>query len=336
MVPDAREEFRLSPHLTNFDGSLEKGLIHCMVFNSLPMEQSIGKVAEEPSINVSCFLLPLNCQVQHNDAVISRLTKYQEKTRLNLQSFYSADSGFCYGARTSNYKTMKASPTAHVGILAFLPTFAFAQPHKKESGNVWAQAEAKIEAHLKSIDPKMRSVEIKSERLKKYLPESRVFVRYDRGSPGRTRLVLVNQDAEIADLGDESWHGDVGTPYFQVSRLTEFVRARKIQVKTREDAVEFTRFFEDLQEASGNIASLLINTKDFAGVDKRIMETAHPSADWKYASARRQGGWKVMVKYVGGPSVSIMMPPTYEVDIDELGHFRDLRRYDSSARGLRA
>jgi hypothetical protein len=229
----------------------------------------------------------------------------------------------------SNYKTMKFSPIALVGILAFLPPFAFSQSQQKESANVWAQAEAKIEAHLKAIDPKMRSVEVKSERLKKYLPQFRIFVRFDRDRVERSGLVLANQDAEVTDLGDESWHGDAGTQYLRVPRLTEFVRDRKIQVKTQEDAIEFTKFFEGLQGAPNYVASLRVNTKNLAAFDKRILEMEHPSKDWKYTSVKRGGGWKVMVQYVGDPSVSIMTPPTYEVDVDEQDNFRDLRRYDS-------
>lgn len=229
----------------------------------------------------------------------------------------------------SKYNTMKVSPIALVGILASLPPFAFSQSQQKESANVGAQAEAKIEAHLKGKDLKMRSVEVKSERLKMYLPEFRVFVRFERDRVGKSGLVLVNQDAEVTDLGDESWHGDATTQYLRVPLLTEFVRARKIHVKTQEDAIEFTKFFEGLQGASTYVASLRVNTKDLAAFDKRFLEMEHPSKDWKYTSVKREGGWKVMVQYVGDPAVSIMTPPTYEVDVDEQDNFRDLRRYDS-------
>lgn len=227
---------------------------------------------------------------------------------------------------------MKVSSIALVGILALLPAFAFAQPHQKEGSNVWARAEAKIEAHLKSMDPRMQSVEIKSERLKKYLPEFRVFVRFDRDRVDRSGLVLVNQDAEITDLGNENWHGDAGTQYLRVPRLTVFVRDRKIQARTQEDAIEFTRFFEGLQGAPDHVASLRVNTKDRAAFGKRIVEMEDPGADWKYTSVARDGGWKVMVQYVGDPSVSIMKPPTYELDVDEQGNFRDMRRYASPTR----
>ena len=229
----------------------------------------------------------------------------------------------------SNYKTMKVSPIALVGILAFLPPFVFSQSQQKESANVRAQTDAKIEAYLKGIDPKMRSVEVKSERFKKYLPEFRVFVRFDRDRAERSGLVLVGQDAEVTDLGDESWHGDAGTQYLRLPRITEFVRDRKIQVKTQEDAIEFTKFIDGLQGASNYVASLRVNKKALAAFDKRFLEMEDPSKDWKYTSLMRRGGWKVMVQYIGDPSVSIMSPPTYEVDVDEKGNFRDLRRYDS-------
>ncbi|MFK7850574.1 MAG: hypothetical protein AB8D78_06305 [Akkermansiaceae bacterium] len=224
---------------------------------------------------------------------------------------------------------MKFSPIALVGILSFLPSFVFATPPLPPSANVWAQAEAKIDARLKSIGPKISSVEFKSERLKKYLPEFRVFVRFDPDNVGQCGLILVNQDAEIIDLGNENWHGDAAAQYLGVPRLTEFLRARKIQVRTQQDAIEFTKFFERLQGAPGHIASLQANTEKF---EERIIDMEYPSTDWKYTSVKREGGWKVMVEYVGDPSVSIMMPPTYEMDIDEQGNFRDLRRSASLTR----
>ena len=66
------------------------------------------------------------------------------------------------------------------GFVALVAPFALAQSQEKENANLWAKAEAKIEAHLKGIDPKMRYAEFKSERLSKYLPEYRVFVGFER------------------------------------------------------------------------------------------------------------------------------------------------------------
>lgn len=225
---------------------------------------------------------------------------------------------------------MKISTIIHIGILAFLQSFAFAQPQEKESPNVWAQAEAKMEDHLKSLGPKMLSVELKSERLKKYLPEFRVFVRFDRDKIEQSSLFLVNQAAEIADFGDDDWDHEASAKYGRFPRLTDFLRAREIPVKTLEDAIGFTRFFEELQAAPDHVRTLRMDMKNFAAFDKQTMEMVHPrDADWEYTSVKREGGWKVMIRFVGDSSVSIIMPPSYELDADEKGGFRDLRRYDS-------
>ena len=231
----------------------------------------------------------------------------------------------------SNFQNMKVSAVALAGILAFLSPFSFAQPQQKESANTWEQAEAKIEAYLKK-NPKMHSVELKSERLKKHLPEFRVFVRFDWDKVERSELVLVNQAAEITDLGDATWQGEDGAKYFRAPQLTKFLSERGVQVKSQEDAVDFIKLFDGLQGAPSNVASMRINAKDLAAFDKKAVEIEHPNGHWKYTSVKREGGWKVMVQYVGDPSVSIMMPPTYEVDCDEKGNFRDLRRYDALAR----
>ena len=213
------------------------------------------------------------------------------------------------------YKTMKTSPIALIGILTFLPTIAFAQPQPKESANEWAQAEAKIEAHLKGIDPKMRYAEFKSERLSKHLPEFRVFVGFERNKVGESELFLVNQEAEITDMDDDDREG-----------ISKFLRARKIQVKTPEDAIEFAKFFEELQEAKNYVAGLYINTKGFTVFDKRYIEHYYGKTEnWEFASEKRERGWKVSVNWVGDLEASIRIPPTYEIDIDEQGNFRDLK-----------
>lgn len=184
---------------------------------------------------------------------------------------------------------------------------------------MWAKAEAKMEAHLKGIDPKMRYAEFKSERLSKYLPEFRVFVGFERNTIGQSSLFIVNKDGEITDLDDNDWGG-----------IAEFLRARKIQVTTQEDASEFARFFAELQKAKSYVALLHINTKNFTVFDKRFIEYYYgprADSDWKYTSEKREGGWKVKVEWVGDLATSIILPPTYEMDIDEQGNFRDLRKH---------
>jgi hypothetical protein len=188
---------------------------------------------------------------------------------------------------------MKVCPIALIGILAILPSFALAQPQQKEVANVWAKAEAKMEAHLKGIDPKMRYAEFKSERLSKYLPEFRVFRGLERNTIGQLSLFIVNKDGDIADFDDD----DGGA-------IADFLRARKIKLNSENDATEFVKFFKELQ-----------------GRD----EYHNDNENWNYTTEKREGGWKVKINYIGDLSLSIMVPPTYEIDIDAQGNFRDLK-----------
>lgn len=225
----------------------------------------------------------------------------------------------------SRYKIMKVSPIALIGILAILPPFAFAQSQEKEVANVRAQAEAKMEAHLNGTDPKVRYAEFRSKRLTKYLPEFRVFVRFDQFRIGESSLFLVNQNAEITDLNNNDQVG-----------ISTFLRARKIQVKTPEDVSEFARFFVELKLAPYYVWYLYDNTNDFTVFDKQYIESysggkQHSGdADWNYTSEKSEGGWKVTVTYIGDLKNSIMRPPHYEIDIDAQGNFRDLREKNGS------
>lgn len=214
--------------------------------------------------------------------------------------------------------TMKFSSTTLIAVLAILPSIAFAQPDGNEGAKVWAKAEAKIEEHLKGIDPKMRYAEFKSERLSKYLPEFRVFVAFELNTIGDKELFLVNQNAEITNL-DASGSSDI----------SQFLRTRKIKVETREDAIEFVKFFNELGSADWDISSLYNNTKGLTVFDKKFIQNFYgPESDWKHTSEKRQGGWKVKVTYAGDTLASIITPPIFEVDIDEDGKFRELREID--------
>lgn len=198
------------------------------------------------------------------------------------------------------------------GFVASAAPLAIAQSPKQEIADSWskaqAEAEAKIEAHLKAIDPKMRYAEFKSERLRRHLPDYRLFVGLERNTFGEPSLFLVNvnQGAEITDLDDDDLAG-----------ISTFLRARKIQVKTPEAAIEFVKLVEELNFAQGYIADFYRNTKAFAVFDT----CCGRSEDWKYGSEKREGGWKVTIRWGGDLATSIVIPPLYEIDVDDEGIF---------------
>jgi hypothetical protein len=173
--------------------------------------------------------------------------------------------------------------------IALLPV-AFAES-QQEKDSKWAKAEAKIEEHLKGIDPKMHYAEIKSERLSKYLPELRVFRAFERRWE-ESVLFLVNQDGEITGLTDDPEKRDISS----------FLRARKkIQIKTPEDACEFAKFFAELK---GEVPS---------------------DADFKYTGEKHEGGWEVVISTIPTePGQSTIDPPSCRIDIDEQHLFRDM------------
>jgi hypothetical protein len=201
------------------------------------------------------------------------------------------------------------------------------QSTKPPETNAWAKAEAAMNDHLKRIDSNMRHAEFKSQLLRQYLPDVRIFVRYDRHLSGETRIFVLNQRGEITPLPNEEWRGDADGKYFQVASVAEFVRSRKIPVKSAAQAVEVAKLFEDIQGAANYVAFLWINTKEFSAFDKAFIEGQFgPRIHWKYTGAPRTNGWTVQVEYVGPPA-SIRKPPMYHIDVDEEQRFRDLRSY---------
>jgi hypothetical protein len=211
--------------------------------------------------------------------------------------------------------------------LCVASTPAKGQAAPKEETNDWARAESAIADHLKRIDPNMRSAEFRSNLLRKHLPDLRLFVRFDRHMSGETRLFFVNRSGEITALPEEEWRGNPAEGCFRVARIAEFLKQRQIPVRSSEAALEFAKLFEEIQGAANYVAFLKVNTKDFTVFDKAFMEGQYgPRTYWQYSAVKSTNGWTVKVEYVGPPA-SILNPPTYEIDLDEVQMFRDLRRY---------
>jgi hypothetical protein len=182
-------------------------------------------------------------------------------------------------------------------------------------------------AHLKQIDPNMRSAIFASALLRRYLPDFRVYVRFDRHMSGETRIFLVNRSGEITPLPNEEWARKDGEKFSRSPQVAEFIQQRKIKVQSAEQAVEVAKLFEEVQGAANYVAFLNINTKDFKVFDKAFLESQFgPRTDWRYSGKTRNEGWSVKVEYIGPPA-GIMQPPVYEIDLDGQQTFRDLRRY---------
>ena len=182
--------------------------------------------------------------------------------------------------------------------------------------------------HLKLIDPNMRSAIFASALLRKYLPDFRVYVRFDRHMGGETRIFLVNRRGEITPLPNEEWRRKDGEKYWRSPQVAEFIGRQKIKVQSAEEAVEVAKLFEEVQGAANYVAFLNINTKDFKVFDKAFIEEQFgPRTHWKYSGEKRNEGWSVKVEYVGPQPVQIEKPPVYEIDLDAQQIFHDLRHF---------
>jgi hypothetical protein len=58
---------------------------------------------------------------------------------------------------------------------------------------------------------------------------------------------------------------------------------------------------------------------------KRPIPRIYALPNWAYFATEKDGGSIVNIRFVGPPDVSIIVPPSYEIDIDEKQLFRDIR-----------
>ena len=199
--------------------------------------------------------------------------------------------------------------------------------------NPWDSAEATLAAHLQSIDPAMRSGEFASNLVRRYLPDLRIFVRFDRHLSGETRIFLLNKAGGITPLPNEEWRGDEAAKSFSVATVTAFLKSQKIRITTESQAIDVARLYEELAGAANYVSFLHINTRDFKVFDKAFLEEQlGPRTAWKHTATRgpEGKGWTVTATY-SGPPAHIQAPPIYVLATDDSGVFTALRRYHSTS-----
>ena len=209
--------------------------------------------------------------------------------------------------------------------------------HTQEKKDVdpWAEAEASFAEHVAPLlrrlqdrfnDPRIQYAEFKSELLKKYLPDYRIYANDGMSHLiGTTRVFILDRKRNIVDLGDTTWTGDNAVQAFRVQCITDFVKAQGVKIENADGAVEVAKLIEEIQSASHYVSFLRINTKNYTVFDKRFITWHYgPRTDWAYSATKRDGGWTVKVEYVGPPA-SIMAPPTYEIDVNKQQVFSDIR-----------
>lgn len=209
------------------------------------------------------------------------------------------------------------------------------ETQEKTDVDPWAAAEAALAEHVAPLvkrlqdrfdDPRIQYAEFKSGLLRKYLPDYRVFAQDSMTHLiGTTTVFILDRKGNIVDLGDSTWTGDNAVKAFRVPRIMDFVKSQGIKIENADGAVEVAQLIEEIQSASHYVSFLRINTKNYTVFDKRFM-TGHygPTTDWTYSATKRDGGWTVKVDYVGPPA-DIMVPPTYELDVNEQHVFSDIR-----------
>lgn len=204
-----------------------------------------------------------------------------------------------------------------------------------DKADPWVQAERSFKEYLAPIleaarnrhgDPTIQDAEYRSELLRKHLPEYRIRVKtgpYD----GTSKLFLLTREGKILDLGETLWRGDASG--LRVREISDFLKTRKLPVRSAAEAIEAARLTEELQGAPGYVGFLQLNTNGFRVFDSHFISRFYgPPTDWKYTAEPHAKGWTVKREYVGPPAM-VPLPPVYEISVDDEKHFADLRNVAS-------
>lgn len=166
----------------------------------------------------------------------------------------------------------------------------FEQEHLERMRQIGAKTPA---AKLPDYKFDREFMEIKSPLITKYLPNYRIFTE-------KYFEFVLGKDGHIICLG-ETWPGKLpfqSAPDFELMDDSAFLRTLEIRVNDARTATEVVKLVRVLHSRNPTTGSELI-------------------ANWVMKTQKKQDFWIITMDFVGPPHVSIMMPPSWKISVDE-------------------
>lgn len=152
---------------------------------------------------------------------------------------------------------------------------------------------------MRQLDPEQRKfVEIKSPFISKYLPNYKIYTE-------KYFTFALRADGEIIQIAKPAldWSARGDESYYRSPQYSNFISKQHIQVVDEKIAIEVIKLTGDIYERS------------YIG----------EPVSWKPVVFRKNDIWIVQIEYVGPPEYSIIVPPVWEIVVDEQNYIKEIR-----------
>jgi hypothetical protein len=195
-------------------------------------------------------------------------------------------------------------------------------------GGEWADAETVwapwaeeylIGARQQAPRQHLEWVEYTTGSIRRFLPEHRIFVLTGYRIISHSVLFAVSRRGEIVDLGQGDRWINTAEGKARNSLLTGFVVSQKIVLAEPQDVVDCVRFIWDLSGAANLVTCSRINgvkCSEPGLFDGDELHAGWDPAYWKLTPRREASTWIITMSYVGPPAQTVL-PPIYELTVDE-------------------
>ncbi len=168
-------------------------------------------------------------------------------------------------------------------------------------------------------DPTINCVEIRSQRISRYLPKHRIFAIETTGfsqSSLYSNLFAVSVTGEITDLSKPMLALSQADKRLDYPSISSFLRHQRIRITDADTAISVVKLTQELFSAAKTVVRIKLDTNYFTVFDDRLYPSGCKEDYWQYTAEKQTTEWIVKKKFIGPPTCRAYSP-TYGVTVDQ-------------------
>jgi hypothetical protein len=164
-------------------------------------------------------------------------------------------------------------------------------------------------------DPTINCVEIRGQRISRYLPKHRIFV-IETTSFSHSNLFAVSVTGEITDLSKPMLAFSQVDKRLDYPSISSFLRHQHIRITDADTAISVVKLTQELFSAAKTVVRIKLDTNYFAVCDDRLYPSVCKEYYWQYTAEKQTTEWIVKKKFIGPPTC-LAYSATYGVSVDQ-------------------
>jgi hypothetical protein len=154
-------------------------------------------------------------------------------------------------------------------------------------------------------DPAINCVEMRSQRISRYLPKHRIFVIETTGFSDSnlcSNLFAVSVTGEITDLSKPMFALSRDNKRLDYPSLSSFLMHQQIRITDADTAISVVKLTQELFSAPKTVVRIKLDTHNFAVFDDRLYPSGCKEDYWQYTAEKQTTEWIVKKKFIGPPT----------------------------------